>query len=191
MGNSGEATLGQEHAARLLEPAFGGVSGTNRFQKGRVFASAPPLVLGFEANWRARSVLLRGLGVAMVVGACGLWLFPGNVADPELSLLKVGAAVLIIVVGVVLMTVQDMRNQPEACFDPLHRELRILRRDGRGRPRMVLRRSYDSLGGARLSAGAVKLYERDGSLLVELPLGGAAARSQLRDQLSGAVQLLS
>ncbi|WP_232402297.1 hypothetical protein [Pseudophaeobacter flagellatus] len=191
MGISGEATLGQEYGARFSVPPFGGASGASRLQQAQAFASAMPLVLRFEANWCARGALLRGLGVAMVVGACGLWLFPGNVADPELSLLKIGAAVVVLVLGVVLMTVQDMRNQPEACFDPLHKELRILRRDTRGRPKTVLRRSYDSLGGARLSAGAVQLYERDGSLLVELPLGSAAARSQLRDQLSGAVQLFS
>ncbi|MGR3622211.1 hypothetical protein [Pseudophaeobacter sp.] len=154
-------------------------------------ASAMPLVLNFEANWRARTMLLRVLGVALILSACGLWLFSGMASDPELNLMKVGVSVLFFVLGMVLMTVNDRRNQPEACFDPVRRELRVLRRDAHGQPKTVLRRSYDTIGGARLSDGAVQLFENDGSLLIEVPLGSAAARSQLRDQLSGAVQLYS
>lgn len=155
------------------------------------FASTMPLVLNFEANWRARTVLLRGLGVAVLLSATGLWLFPGSAADPELNLLKVGVSVVFFVLGLILLTVRDAHNHPEACFDPVRRELRILKMDAHGQPKTVLRRSYDTIGGARLTDGAVQLYENDGSLLVEVPLGSAAARSQLRDQLSGAVQLFS
>lgn len=155
------------------------------------FATTMPLVLNFEANWRARTVLLRGLGVAVLLSATGLWLFPGSAADPELNLLKVGVSVVFFVLGLILLTVRDAHNHPEACFDPVRRELRILKMDAHGQPKTVLRRSYDTIGGARLTDGAVQLYENDGSLLVEVPLGSAAARSQLRDQLSGAVQLFS
>ncbi|KPD12453.1 hypothetical protein AN476_10825 [Phaeobacter sp. 11ANDIMAR09] len=162
----------------------------NSLAKGSL-ATAMPLVLSFEANWRLRTVVLRGLGLAMMVSASGLWLFPSSSADPELNLMKVGVSVLFFVLGFVLTTLRDLRNQPEACFDPVRRELRVLRRDAHGHPKTVLRRSYDTIGGARLSDGAVQLFENDGSLLIEVPLGSTAARSQLRDQLSGAVQLYS
>lgn len=163
----------------------------NDLSGGKSIAAAMPLVLNFEANWRARTVLTRALGAAMLLSASGLWLFPSTAADPELSLMKVGVSVLFFVLGLVLLTVRESRNQPEACFDPVRRELRVLHMDKRGQPRTVLRRSYDTLGGARLTEGAVQLFENDGSLLIEVPLGSAAARSQLRDQLSGAVQLFS
>ncbi|MEP2717640.1 hypothetical protein [Pseudophaeobacter sp.] len=183
MSVTSEATLayGHAHHSRLA----GSEDTRSRL------ATAMPLVLNFEANWRARSVLLRGLGLAMMVSASWIWLFPGSVADPELNLMKVGVSVLFFVLGLILMTARSPRNQPEACFDPVRRELRVLRRDAHGQPKTVLRRSYDTIGGARLSDGAVQLYENDGSLLIEVPLGSAAARSQLRDQLSGAVQLFS
>ncbi|WP_253279883.1 hypothetical protein [Phaeobacter sp. 11ANDIMAR09] len=172
---------GHQHRSRLMN---------NSLAKGSL-ATAMPLVLSFEANWRLRTVVLRGLGLAMMVSASGLWLFPSSSADPELNLMKVGVSVLFFVLGFVLTTLRDLRNQPEACFDPVRRELRVLRRDAHGHPKTVLRRSYDTIGGARLSDGAVQLFENDGSLLIEVPLGSTAARSQLRDQLSGAVQLYS
>ncbi len=183
MSISSEASLpyGQQHRNRFAGSTLSGGG----------LATAMPLVLSFEANWRLRTVLLRGLGLAMMVSASGLWLFPSSSADPELNLMKVGVSVLFFVLGFVLTTLRDLRNQPEACFDPVRRELRVLRRDAHGHPKTVLRLSYDTIGGARLSDGAVQLFENDGSLLIEVPLGSTAARSQLRDQLSGAVQLYS
>lgn len=182
MSISSEASFsyGQQHRNR-----FGG-----SFDQSSA-SSAMPLVLNFEANWRLRTVMLRGLGLAMMVSASGLWLFPGSTADPELNLIKVGLSVLFFVLGLVLATTRDLRQQPEACFDPVRRELRVLRRDTHGQPKTVLRRSYDSIGGARLGQGVVHLFENDGSLLIEVPLSSAAARSQLRDQLSGDVQIFS
>ena len=154
-------------------------------------SAAMPLVLNFEANWRLRMLMVKGLGVAMILSASGLWLFSSGPADPEMNLIKVGVSVLFFVIGLVLMTVSDPRNQPEACFDPVRQELRVLRPDSHGQPKTVLRRSYDTIGGARLREGSVQLFENDGSLLIEVPLGSAAARSQLRDQLSGSIQLYS
>ncbi|UWQ30399.1 hypothetical protein K3555_08445 [Leisingera sp. M527] len=154
-------------------------------------AAAVPLSLRLEANWKLRVALLRVLGAAMILSSTGLWLVPGSGADPEMNLIRIGISVAFLLIGLVLMTTHEPGNRPEACFDPVRRELRVLQRDGRGRPCTVLRRSYDTLGGARLTAVSVQLYETDGSLLIELPIGSAAMRSQLRDQLSGAVRILT
>lgn len=155
------------------------------------FVGAMPLVLNFEANWRARTVLLRGLGAAFILSATGLWLVPGAEVEPGMTLIKIGISVAFLFAGLVLMTIHDPKNQPEACFDPVRQELRILKADSRGAPRTILRRRYDTLGGARLTENSVQLFEGDGTMLVEIPVGSAIARSQLRDQLSSAVHMMS
>lgn len=152
---------------------------------------AVPLSLRLEANWKLRVVLFRLLGAAMILGSTGLWLVPGAGADPEMNLIRMGISVAFLLAGLVLMTAHEPGNRPEACFDPVRRELRVLQRDSQGRPCTVLRRSYESLGGVRLTAASVQMYEVDGSLLIELPVGSAAMRSQLRDQFSGAVRFLT
>jgi len=154
-------------------------------------AGAAPLSLRFEANWKLRLVLLRVLGAAMILSSTGLWLVPGAGADPEMNLIRIGVSVAFLLVGLILMTAHEPGSQPEACFDPVRRELRVLQRDSRGRPRTVLRRGYETLGGARLTASSVQMYESDGSLLIELPVSSAGMRSHLRDQLSGAVRILT
>lgn len=154
-------------------------------------ANAVPLRLRLEANWKLRLILFRLFGAAMILSSTGLWLVPGAGADPEMNLIRMGVSVAFLLAGLVLMTAHEPSNRPEACFDPVRREMRVLQRDNRGRPSTVLRRSYESLGGVRLTAASVKMYEADGSLLIELPLQSAAMRSQLRDQLSGAVRILT
>ncbi|MEW2913360.1 hypothetical protein [Leisingera sp. JC11] len=154
-------------------------------------AGASPLRLRFEANWKVRIVALRLLGGALILSASGLWLVQGAGADPEMNLIRFGISVAFLLAGLVLTTAHEPAGRPEACFDPVRRELRVLKRDAQGRPRTVLRRSYGSLGAARLTAASVQLFEGDGSLLIELPLGSAAIRSRLRDQLSGAVRILT
>lgn len=154
-------------------------------------ARAMPLSLRLEANWNLRLTLLRLLGAAMILGSTGLWLVPGAGADPEMNLIRMGVSVAFLLAGLVLTTAQGPARRSEACFDPVRRELRLLQRDGQGRPATVLRRSYESLGAVRLTAASVQMYETDGTLLIELPLQSAAMRSQLRDQFSGAVRILT
>ncbi|AHD00878.1 hypothetical protein [Leisingera methylohalidivorans] len=154
-------------------------------------ARAVPLRLRREANWTLRLALLRMLGAAMILSSTGLWLVPVAGADPEVNLIRFGISVVFLLTGLVLMTAHDPGNRSEACFDPVRCELRVLQTGSRGRPRTVLRRSYDTLGGARLTAVSVQWHKTGGSLLIELPIGSAAMRSQLRDQLSGAVRILT
>lgn len=154
-------------------------------------AAVVPLNLVLEANWTLRLVLQRFFGTAMLVSAAGLWLMPEAGAGHDLTLVRLGISLALVLVGLALLSPRDARSRPEACFDPIRRELRVLQCDAQGRPRTVLRRSYDTLGGARLTAATVQLFEADGSLLIELPLSSAALRGQLRDQLSGAVRILT
>lgn len=169
-------------------PHVAGAAGANLLG---ALAAAAPLNLQLQANWKLRLFLLRALGAVMILSSTGLWLVPGAGADAEMNLIRLGVSVVFLLIGLVLMMAYVPGSRPEACFDPVRRELRLLQRDGRGRPRTVLRRSYDTLGGVRLTASTVQMYEADGSLLIELPVGSAAMRSQLRDQLSGAVGIFT
>lgn len=173
---------------QAISPSFNPQSAVMRARK---HAAAVPLVLKFEAHWQIRAYLMRALGVAMLLSAAGIWLVHGNSNDPEMNLIKVGVSLVFAVLGLILVTLRDHRDLPEVCFDPVRQELRALKRDRRGRARTVLRRRYDTIGGARLTETSAIFYERDGSFLVEVPLDSSFARSQLRDQLSGAVQLFS
>jgi hypothetical protein len=149
------------------------------------------LWLRLEANWTLRIAVLRGLGAALILSSVGMWLMPGVAVDPEMNLIRMGISLAFLLAGLVLMSVFDRGARPEACFDPIRRELRVMRSDSQGRSRTILRRSYETLGGVRLTADQVQMFEADGSLLMSLPIASAAMRSQLRDQLSGAVRILT
>ena len=79
-------------------------------------------------------------------------------------------------------------NQPDAYFDPIRNEVRVLQRNDRGRPETILRRSYDSLGCARFNNSSVELYDVDGSVLMRLLIDDAEVRKSLRQQLGGLVK---
>ncbi len=149
------------------------------------------LSLRLDANWTLGLVLKRFIGAAMMLSAVGLWLMPEAGERYDLTLVRLGISVSLVLVGLALLSVREAAGRPEACFDPIRKELRLLRCDAYRRPRTILRRSYDRLGGARFTAATVQIYEADGSLLMELPICSTALRSQLRDQLSGLVRILS
>lgn len=160
---------------------------TGLMPQGRgLFAGAlAPLVLAFRPNWEARSVVLRLVGVLLVMAACGLWFFEAPVSANGLPVLRVASTVVFFFLGMVLLTFRNPWAAPEACFDPVRRELRVLRCDADGQRRTVLRRSYDSLAEVRLTQGGVQLFEKDGSLLMDLPLQNKEVRAQLMQQLGG------
>ena len=154
-------------------------------------AEALPLVLSFRPNWELRSIVLRIVGAAMVLSSTGIWLLPSAPYDPEMALIKIGISVFFLFAGIALMMVNNPDTHPDAYFDPIRRELRVLQRTGNGRPRTVLRRGYDTLGSVRFKGRSVELFEIDGSLLIRLPLNLGSTRQLLREQLSGVVPILS
>ncbi|UWS02476.1 hypothetical protein K4K94_09010 [Phaeobacter inhibens] len=174
-GTSAQSYVRQSRAARRLAD----------------LARSTPLNLQVQANWPVRSILLRILGGGMVLGSTGLWLLPDAGVDPQMSLIRIGISIAFLFVGLILLTTHHPDSQPEACFDPVRRELRILRKSRNGAPRVVLRRSYASLGGVRLSANAISVLDSDGSVLMDLPIDSADTRLRLRDQLNGALPILS
>jgi len=132
--------------------------------------------------------LLRFTGTVLVLSGPGLWLLPGATADPALMLYKLGASVFFIFCGAALILRNKTLAQPEIYFDPIRREMRILHKTDRGRPVTVLRRSYDTLGAAKITGGQLEIWDMDGSILLNIPLADASAGDALRNQLAELVR---
>ncbi|GGH26157.1 hypothetical protein GCM10010973_13770 [Cribrihabitans marinus] len=149
------------------------------------FEESVPLTITFAANWPVRKVLLRIVGTALILGSAGLWILPGSSVMPETALMKLGVSVFFFLVGLALLMVHHEHNQPDAYFDPIRREVRVLQKNARGRPQTVLRRGYDSLGSVKFSDCFMELYDMDGSVLMRLPIETPEIRHALRTQLNG------
>lgn len=155
------------------------------------FEEAMPLILTFAPNWPLRTILFRIAGTALLLSASGMWLMPGSQFTADVVLIKLGVSVFFFLCGLALLMRNHVDNQPDAYFDPIRGELRVLQKNNRGRPQTVLRRRYDTLGSARFTDKMVEMYDVDGSLLMRLPIENAEVRHALRSQLAGLVNLTS
>lgn len=149
------------------------------------FEEAVPLILNFAPNWPVRMVMFRIIGTALVLSASGMWLMPGSQYGSDVILIKLGVSLFFFLCGLALLMRNHQDNQPDAYFDPIRSEVRVLQKNNRGRPQTVLRRSYDTLGSVRFTENMVELFDLDGSMLMRLPVEDANVRSALRMQLAG------
>jgi len=152
---------------------------------------AVPLVLSFSPNWPLRTLIFRIIGTALVLSAAGMWLMPGSQNGPDVVLIKLGVSLFFFLCGLVLLMRNHQDTRPDAYFDPIRNEVRVLQKNSRGRPQTVLRRSYDTLGSARFTADTLEISDVDGSVMMRLPIESAEVRNALRSQLSGVVNLTS
>ncbi len=167
---------------------------TNTFEESAKSASyekSVPVLIGFEPNWKVRMVLARIAGAFLIVMAFSMWLMDGSAMGTEVWPIKLAASLMFLLVGVSLLTIQILDARPDAYFDPIRREVRVLQKNENGRPQTVLRRSYDTLGGARFDDEQVELFDVDGSLLMKLPLQSADVGRALKGQLSGSVTIFA
>lgn len=150
---------------------------------GGLFEVDLPVKLGFEGSRVALRAMFRLVGASFILSAPGLWLLPGVDDDTSLMLYKLGASLFFLFCGMALILRNKTYAQPEVFFDPVKREMRILQPGEGGRPRTVLRRSYDTLGAARITRNHVEIWDVDGSVLINVPLHDPDMRSALRMQL--------
>ena len=170
------------------------VMNTNTFQQtapAAVYEKSVPVMVAFAPNWKARLVLFRMLGAFLIVSAFSMWLMPGSVIGADVWPIKMVASLMFLILGVTLLTLEVLDPRPDAYFDPIRREVRVLQKNENGRPQTVLRRSYDTLGGARFADDQVELFDVDGSLLMKLPLQSADVSRALKGQLSGSVTIFA
>ncbi|MFV0513916.1 MAG: hypothetical protein ACK5MY_09850 [Jhaorihella sp.] len=153
------------------------------------YREAVPLMIAFAPSWPIFALILRIAGTALVIGAGAMWLLPGSQLAPDLMLIKLGVSVTCLLTGLAVLMLHHVDNRPDAYFDPIRNEVRVLQKDKRGRPQSVLRRRYDTLGCVRFRDSMVEIFDVDGSLLMRLPVGDADVRQALRMQLSGTVNI--
>lgn len=153
------------------------------------YRDAIPLMISFAPNWPVVALVFRILGTSLIFSSGLMWLLPGSHFDAELMLIKLGLSLIFLLSGLVMVMIHHVDNRPGAYFDPLRNEVRVLRRDRRGRPQSVLRRGYDTLGSARFQGRMVEIFDVDGSLLMRLPVDDRDVRHALRMQLSGLVNI--
>ncbi|WP_377186918.1 hypothetical protein [Ruegeria meonggei] len=167
---------------------------TNSFERSATnanFEKSVPVLIAFAPNWKVRMVLSRVVGAFLIVIAFSMWIMQGSAMSAEVWPIKLAASMMFLMVGVSLLTVQLLDARPDAYFDPIRREVRVLQKNENGRPQTVLRRSYDTLGGARFADNEVELFDVDGSLLMKLPLQSADVSRALKGQLSGSVTIFA
>ncbi|SLN13759.1 hypothetical protein [Ruegeria meonggei] len=167
---------------------------TNSFERSAAnanFEKSVPVLIAFAPNWKVRMVLSRVVGAFLIVIAFSMWIMQGSAMSAEVWPIKLAASMMFLMVGVSLLTVQLLDARPDAYFDPIRREVRVLQKNENGRPQTVLRRSYDTLGGARFADNEVELFDVDGSLLMKLPLQSADVSRALKGQLSGSVTIFA
>ena len=167
---------------------------TNSFERSATnanFEKSVPVLISFAPNWKVRMVLSRVVGAFLIVMAFSMWIMQGSAMAAEVWPIKLAASMMFLMVGVSLLTVQLLDSRPDAYFDPIRREVRVLQKNENGRPQTVLRRSYDTLGGARFADDQVELFDVDGSLLMKLPLQSADVSRALKGQLSGSVTIFA
>ena len=158
---------------------------------GANYEKSVPVLIAFAPNWKVRMILARFVGALLIIMAFSMWLVPGSAMAAEVWPIKLAASLMFLLVGVSLLTVQLLDARPDAYFDPIRREVRVLQKNENGRPQTVLRRSYDTLGGARFADDQVELFDVDGSLLMKLPLQSADVSRALKGQLSGNVTIFA
>ncbi|CUH81592.1 hypothetical protein TRM7557_03500 [Tritonibacter multivorans] len=164
-----------------VAPMEGPLQGMQTVASG-VAPAADPMCL--PSYWSPRALILRLLGGCMVLASTGLWLVDGAGDDPELALIRIGASVMLLFFGLVLMLLNDPAAQPEVEFDTAAGELRILE-SARRSTKLVSRHSFASLAGVQFTNGALMVYDLQGHVVVAVPLVDAKSRRLIQTQIAG------
>lgn len=153
------------------------------------YREAIPLLIAFAPNWPMIALLFRVAGTALIFSSAAMWVMPGSQLGADILLIKLGLSITFLLSGLAMVMIHHVDNRPDAYFDPIRNEVRVLQKDKRGRPRSVMRRQYDTLGCARFRDHLVEIFDLDGTLLMRLPVEDNDVRHALRTQLSGVVNI--
>ncbi len=140
--------------------------------------------LSLPSFWSPRTLLLRLFGGCMVVASTALWLVHSAGEDPKVVLIRIGATVVLMLLGVMVMLINNPAVQPEVEFDATAKELRLLERVRRN-SKVVSRYPFDSLAGVQFRSGALTVFDLQGNAVVDVPLPDAHSRRMVQTQIAG------
>lgn len=144
--------------------------------------SQRPVCLSFPTKPSASRIVFLSAGSALISFAALMWVLPAPETELNLAVMKLLASVFFLLTGLALLMRNHDQAKPEVHFDSRRRELRVVERDDRGRPHLLLKRSYDSLGSVYISSNDIELWNEDGSPFVTLPVPDEEVRNKLRVQ---------
>lgn len=153
---------------------------TSRSENVKKEASQAPIGGRFDDGSMILRTAMRVLGASFVIASLAMWVAPGAMWDAELLLMKLVVSLVTALTGLALMQLFPAPDKSEIQFDAIRREVRIVDGDN---ARTVLRRSYDSLGGAKVTNNVVTLWDADGSELASFPIENDDTRRALSRQL--------
>lgn len=129
-------------------------------------------------------VLVRLLGIALVMSAPAMWVMPGALGGEDVALIKLGASVFFLLIGLAMLLAPREKDSTEAWFDPEQREIRVLRHLTRGGTQTVLRKSYDEIADVCFEAQQVALSDRQGGEVLRICFGDKGQKQALQTQLA-------
>jgi len=147
------------------------------------------LSLPFVSPLSPVTILFQVAGTALVIGAAAMWILPGSDLTAEMVLMKFGSSLFLFLCGLALLMRNHNEAQPRVYFDPVRREVRVLKKNNHGRPETILQRRYDQIGTARFGNRSVEFWDLDGGILMRLNLRDGESRGALRAQLTGLINI--
>ena len=128
--------------------------------------------------------LLRGLGVAAVMAALGVWAVPLGAGDPAAQLGRLLVSVGLLLTGAVIFSNLRSQSGPEVRIDQHARRLTILERGHGGGIRLEICHEIDALSEIVLRDGLLTARDGRGRPLLALPVENPEAEVAIRDLLA-------
>lgn len=128
-------------------------------------------------------MIVRGaqslLGTGLALAAVGLWFAPGANTESDIVLFKLVLSISAGLAGMGLLHASATPRSPEIEIDTIRRQVRVVRRQPGGVPKVLQSCSFAQLGAAEYEGSMVRLWDQAGVLLAEVNLSDRNALSSL------------
>lgn len=127
-------------------------------------------------------------GTALMMAAVGMWVLPGSVATGAAIGMKVGLSIFFACIGAMCMNWSGRSGPIAYEVDTRLGELRKVAHSRVGRPTLLARFGFDSIGGVHIDRtdgkeAVLKLRTGNTARMIEIIRGGEAELLALRDRL--------
>ncbi|WP_299693148.1 hypothetical protein [uncultured Tateyamaria sp.] len=155
---------------------------SDTYPHGSVFA---PVRTVDGRRWLARGAQ-RFSGIVMVMAVVGLWLQPGGAFEQDVMLFKLALSAFMGMAGVALIQGARRKRSLEVEIDLERDVLRLVRPAASmfSSPVVVRRCAFSNLGTVDVVSHMVRMWDKRGELLAEVPLADPETRYALLCALS-------